>query len=238
MGVGASGGENASAGRGAPATSRTWAEEALARLSDPVASLPPAAQRVLNGAMRVVVAKGFSRLTLAAISHASGENVAAVKYYFGNKAGLIDVLLEAVVYNQLTLLARRRQVETEDSGLSRLTEEIHLLSTPDKWDKILWELVPHALRDKKLRVHLRRYYASFFELHMAQLGIKADSSPELRERLRGIAMILSAVTDGLTIQSMVGPEHFDAEVALRALDEVIMHTFPELAIPPLKDSPS
>jgi len=211
-----------------PAASSTWAQLALQRTPDPVASLSPAAQRVLNGAMHVVVARGFGRLTLAAVSAASRENVAAVKYYFGNKAGLVDVLLEAVVYSQLKLLSGRRRQGPDGHGLSRVTEEIGVLSTPDRSDRILWELLPHALRDKKLREHLRRYYESFFELHMEQLGAGTNSDPELRERMSGFAMILSAIADGLTIQSMVAPAHFNPEVALGALDELLTCTFPEL----------
>jgi AcrR family transcriptional regulator len=138
-----------------------WAEGALARITDPASSLPPAAQRVLAGAMHVLVTKGFGRLTIANISAASGENVAAVKYYFGNKAGLIDALLETVIYNELKLLARQRKA-SRANGLSRLAHEILVLSTPDRSDRILWELLPHALRDKRLRQHMRRYYESFF----------------------------------------------------------------------------
>jgi AcrR family transcriptional regulator len=212
--------------------SGTWAELALEGIADPVASLPPAAQRVLNGAMRVVVAKGFGRMTLAAISAASGENVAAVKYYFGNKAGLVDVLLEAVVYNELKLLIGRRRKGSAGDGLSRLTEEIGVLSTPDRSDRVLWELLPHALRDRRLRERLQRYYESFFELHMKQLGAGAGADSELRQRMSGFAMILSAVADGLTIHSMVAPAHFDPQVALGALDELLRCTFPELDATP------
>jgi len=176
--------------------------------------------------MRVVVAKGFKKLTLAAISAASGENVAAVKYYFGNKAGLVDVLLEAVVYSELKLLACRRSTGSRDDGLSRIGEEIGVLSTPGKSDRILLEMLPHALRDKNLRMHLRRYYESFFELHMEQLGVGPGTDPERREEMRGFAMVLSAVADGLTIQSLVAPEHFDALVALRALDELFLRAVP------------
>ena len=78
------------------------------------------------------------------------------------------------------------------------------------------------------KAHLRRYYESFFELHMEQLGAGTNSDPELRERMSGFAMILSAIADGLTIQSMVAPAHFNPEVALGALDELLTCTFPEL----------
>jgi len=205
----------------------SWAENALARLEDPVAGLHPAAQRVVLGAMRVLVSKGFSRLTLAEISAASGENVAAVKYYFGNKAGLVDVLLRTVVYNELKLLTRPRR--RANSGLSNLTQDIRVLSTPDRSDRILMELVPLALRDRKLREHLRQYYKTFFELHLEQLATGASVDPDMRARMAGFAMILSAVADGLTIQAMVGSPHFDLDVALQALDALMKGGLPTSA---------
>jgi AcrR family transcriptional regulator len=205
-----------------------WVEDALARIEDPVANFPPTAQRVLAGAMRVVVTKGFGKLTLASISAASGENVAAVKYYFGNKAGLVSVLIDAVVYAELVLLTHPPRKVSEASGLGRLAQETLILSTPNKPLKILFELLPHALRDKRLRLQLRGYYETFYELHLGQLGAGEGADPELRARMSGLAMLLAAVSDGLTIQALVGPPDFVVDEALRALDVLLAYGTPAL----------
>ena len=205
-----------------------WVENALTRIEDPVANLPPTAQRVLAGAMRVVVTKGFGKLTLASISAASGENVAAVKYYFGNKAGLVSVLIYAVVYAELVLLTRPPRKTSAATGLSRLAEETLILSTPSKPLKVLFELLPHALRHKKLRLQLQGYYETFYELHLEQLGAGEGADPELRARLSGLATLLAAASDGLTMQALVAPQHFDFIAALRALDVLLALGIPAL----------
>ena len=207
---------------------------ALAQLENPVSSLPPAAQRVLNGAMQVVVSKGFGRLTLQNISAASGENVAAVRYYFGNKAGLIDVMLQTVAYNEVELLTRPRRRARTGTELNRLASDIQVLSTPDRFDKILIELLPHAMRDKKLRQYLQRYYeifyATFLEMHLGQRGGTAGDSAAAT-RMTAFAALLTAIADGLTIQAMVAPQEFDFAAAVRALDELIDHGVPKSGDP-------
>lgn len=206
-----------------------WVESALTRIEDPVANLPPTAQRVLAGAMRVVVTKGFAKLTLSSISAASGENVAAVKYYFGNKAGLVSVLVDTVAYAELLLLTRPPRKTSAATGLGRLAEETLILSVPGKPLKVLFELLPHALRDKKLRAQLRGYYETFYEMHLEQLGAGQGADPDLRARMSGLAMLLAAVSDGLTIQMLVEPENFVVDDLLGALDVLLTHGIPALA---------
>ena len=64
----------------------TDAAAVIAPLSrDPRQDMPAAALKILAAAQRVLVAKGFSGLTLRAIATVSGENSAMVQYYFGNK---------------------------------------------------------------------------------------------------------------------------------------------------------
>lgn len=205
-----------------------WVEHELSRIDNPVAGLSPTAQRVLAGAMRVVVSKGFGKLTLARISEESGENVAAVKYYFGNKAGLVSVLIDAVVYAELVLLARPDAAAPAAQGLSKLAQETLTLSTPGEPLQVLFELLPHALRDKALRKQLRGYYETFYTLHLEQLGAGKDADPDMRARANGLAILLAAVSDGLTMQALIAPQHFAMGEALRAFDVLLAHGMPAL----------
>lgn len=208
--------------------SELWIAEALTRIEDPVANLPPTAQRVLAGAMNVVATEGFAKLTLSRISAASGENVAAVKYYFGNKAGLVSVLVDAVAYAELLLLTRPPRAVSAARGLSRLVEETYILSVPGKPLRVLFELLPHVIRDKNLRLKLRDYYKTFYELHLEQLGAGKDADPDLRARMGGLAMLLAAVSDGLTMQMLVAPDTLVVNDLLRTLDVLLAHGIPAL----------
>ena len=209
-------------------TTFAWVENALTRIEDPVANLPPTAVRVLNGAMHVVVTKGFGKLTLARISAASGENVAAVKYYFGNKAGLVSVLVDAVAYAELLLLTRPKRGGSGPSKHSRITEETLILSVPGKPLKVLFELLPYAVRDKKLRLQLQGYYETFYRLHLEQLGAGESCDPDVSARMSGLAMLLAAVSDGLTIQTLVSPRTFDVDELLSTLDILLANGIPAL----------
>ena len=44
----------------------------------------------------------------------------------------------------------------------------------------------------------------------------------------GLSMLLAAVADGLTMQALVAPPHFDVVVALRTLDVLVTHGIPAL----------
>lgn len=205
-----------------------WVEEALGRMTDPVANLPPTAQRLLAAAIRVAVTKGFSKLTIATISAESGENVAAIKYYFGNKAGLIRVMVDAVVYAELMLLTRTEDVPPAAAGTSRLVQETCILSEPGEPLRVLFELFPLALRDTELREQLRNYYETFFALHLEQLGAGEGADPEVRARMRGLASLLAAVSDGLTMQALVKPEYWNMGESLRTLDVLLTFGMPAL----------
>lgn len=211
-----------------PATPFMWAEPLLQRIDDPAAALAPAAQRMLAGAMRVIANKGFGNFTLASLAAASRVNVAAVKYYFGSKAGLLDAVVDAVLYAEIKLVTPPPAGQAAPAGLSRLARETLILSTPGRPLKVLFELLPHALRDKKLRAKLRDYYSMFYALHLEQLGAGLQSSPERRERMKGLAMLLTAIADGLTIQELIDAPHFDMVVAMRALDDLLAGRFADV----------
>lgn len=62
----------------------------------PISSLPKPAQEILAAARRLLRDGGLSALTLQAIATDAGHHKASVGYYFGNKAGLLAVLMDAV----------------------------------------------------------------------------------------------------------------------------------------------
>ena len=198
-----------------------WAVRRCEDARDPMASLAPTAQRLVNAAARIVLAEGFAKLTLERISAESGENVAAVRYYFGNKSGLVSALIDAAIYAGLTTFVLPVELDAEIPHLSQLADETLSLSLPTDSLRILFEVLPHALRDPALRLQLQRYYRSFFELHLVQLNKGEPLDPGRRESLAGFAMLLTAVADGLTMQALVSPDHFDMVKAVMAFDSLL-----------------
>jgi Transcriptional regulator len=198
----------------------------MARMHDPRAELSPTARRVLHGAEQVILDQGFSKLTLANISKASTENVAAVKYYFGNKAGLVKVLFDTVTYAVVSTLAAPPDDQVNGAHLGRLAAETGRLNQPTSASRIFVDVLPHALRDPVLLERLRGYYRTFFELHLEQLRAEARVDPASSSALNGLASLLSAIGDGLTLQAMVAPDTFDMREALAALDLLLQYGLP------------
>ena len=119
---------------------------------DPRARLSPTALRVLEAARRVIVEEGFEKLTLSRIGEVSGEkNVAAVKYYFGSKSGLVSVVLDTVLYDAMSTLDAPPGDEFCDQGLTGLTVQTAIVNQPSDALTILFEMLPHVLRDEGAR---------------------------------------------------------------------------------------
>jgi AcrR family transcriptional regulator len=208
--------------------------ELRSTIRDPRASLSPTALRVLEAARRVIVEEGFEKLTLSRIGEVSGEkNVAAVKYYFGSKSGLVSAVLDTVLYDAMSTLDAPPGHEFGDTGLTGLTVQTAIVNQPSDALTILFEMLPHVLRDRELVGRLRAYYEAFYQLHLAQVRREAAvleaaprSTDERGPSPEGLASLLSALGDGLAIQAMVRPEHFDPLKTLGALDVLLRHGLP------------
>jgi AcrR family transcriptional regulator len=210
-------------------------EEVLRRtIADPRASLSPTALRILEATRTVIVEEGFGRCTLSRILEASGErNVAAVKYYFGDKSGLVSVVLDTVLYDVMSTLDAPADDEFTSSGFSRLTLQTAIVNQPSDALRILFEMLPHILRDRQLLGRLHSYYEAFHRLHLAQVRSDvavADAYPDAPGSQRassvGLASLLSAIGDGLSIQAFVQADHFDFVETLRALDVLLRNGLP------------
>lgn len=203
-------------------------------IEDPRAKLQPTALRVLEATRKVIVEEGFAKLTLSRISEVSEEkNVAAVKYYFGSKSGLVSVVLDTVLWDVMSTLDVPPSDELTNQGLSGLTVQTAVVNQPSDALRILFEMLPHVLRDQELVGRLHTYYEAFYQLHLAQvrreaavLRARPEDADERRPSPKGLASLLSALGDGLAIQAMIQPDHFDLLETLGALDVLLRNGLP------------
>lgn len=81
---------------------------------------------ILQSAERLFAARGFQSTTLREISSASGANGALVSYYFGNKEGLWDAVLERKIKDLETLLPAFESTKREPraADLKRVLREL------------------------------------------------------------------------------------------------------------------
>jgi AcrR family transcriptional regulator len=179
-------------------------------LEDPMEGLPPTAQRILAAAQRLLADGGFEALTLSAIADEAGESKASIGYHFGNKDGLVTVLVDSLAHD-----ANRGLIE-ETAGLPPGEQRIHALidgesriAADAESFQAFYDLLPHALRDPDLRERVAALYDGYRETVLRCLA----DDPATRERLRPFAMLMIALVDGLAVQHGLDPDGADVRAA-------------------------
>lgn len=196
-------------------------------VDDPLSTLPETAVRVLEAAQHVVEERGLQALTLNTVAGESGENKAMTAYYFGNKAGLVEALVDSIIHDDCLEAASRMSDVADDERLTKLVEELRRMSAAGRDFRIFFDILPHALRNDDLRRRLATLYRWYIELKLDWLGI--DRADEARRRkLRGLAQVMSALIDGLAIQALVDGEEFALEPAYQVVERLFAEAVPKL----------
>jgi AcrR family transcriptional regulator len=203
---------------------------------DPRQSLSPPALNILHAAQRVLVEKGFSGLTLRAIAAESGENSAMVQYYFGNKEGLVEAMIDSVFRDDQQDAAAAMTTVTSEDRLPRFVGGLRTISLSRSF-RVFFDILPYALRNEGLRGRMARAYDSYRLIKRDWLRCEDDEpceeqlsadppSPE-GEALAGVAELMTAVVDGLAIQEAID-EDFDMRRAYAVLEFMLQRSLPEL----------
>jgi AcrR family transcriptional regulator len=168
------------------------------------------AMRILDAAKRILSEKGYSRLTLQAIEEESGEYRALVAYYFGSKQGLVEAIIDSLMDAEDEVLRRRlEEIEAPDERVRALIDEQRQISADWRGFRAFYELLPHIMRDDRLRDDLAASYAESRELDRQTL---AAGRPVAADRdLDKLAALSVAIVEGLAVQYAADREHFDHE---------------------------
>ena len=182
--------------------------------------LPPTARRILAAAQDILAERGYAELTMTAISQQSGVNRALVSCYFGGKAGLLAALVETVFQNPEVGLVEEILATTE--GAERTAAFLdwqRRVSSNERVNRMLYELLPHALREPEVRARFADEYRRY---RVVDADCLAAAPAELDdEKLVALAAVSIAVVEGLGIQRALDPEGFDHERAWRAWASVV-----------------
>jgi AcrR family transcriptional regulator len=171
---------------------------------DEQTELPSSARALLDAAKHLLLEGGFDALRLERIAAEAGENKALIRYYFGDKAGLVAALVDDLVHEATVQLVE--QSACVPRGPERLRAHMagvgSLLHEPAF--RGLFDVLPHALRDPKLRVPIARLYEWYRDVNVQCFGgDEACASPGEAAALAGV---LVAVVDGLVIQMSLDPD--------------------------------
>lgn len=182
--------------------------------------LAPTARRILAAARTILAERGYAELTMAAIEQESGVNRALVSYYFGGKAGLVAALVDSLFQDPETGLVEEIRASTEGAGRTEaFLAWQQAVSASDRVNRMLYELLPHALRDPGVRDRFAEEYRVYRRVDADCLG-SAPLAPTVAE-LEALAAVTIAVVEGLGIQRALDPEGFDHDAAWRMWRAVV-----------------
>jgi AcrR family transcriptional regulator len=186
----------------------------------PLDRLPQTARELLAAARKIVLRDGLHCLTLQAIQDETGHNKAMVNHYFGSKAGLVAALFDSLAHDQEIQLRRQiARLRDARSRVQALVEMQRETSADVRAMQTYCELLPHMLRDRRLRWRLAALYEGFRRLdEWALTG--SDADPQAA-RLDDLAAVALAVTDGLGIQAAADPDLFSATGPYQVWEEML-----------------
>jgi AcrR family transcriptional regulator len=185
-----------------------------------IAELPPTARRILAAAQDILAERGYAELTMTAISQVSGVNRALVSYHFGGKAGLVAALVETLFQNPDVGLVE--EILATTGGAERAAAFLdwqRRVSGNERVNRMLYELLPQALRDPEVRARFAEEYRLYRRVDADCLGAAPAELDD--EQLEALAAVSIAVVEGLGIQRALDPEGFDHARAWRAWVEVV-----------------
>ena len=200
------------------AANRQWEQQTGVELARH--QLPPTAERIVTAARRILIKKGFPSLTMQEVEKQSGVNRALVSYYFGNKAGLVEALVETLFEDPA--FGYSDAVADAPEGEQRRRALLNWLGriVQDRRSaRLLYELLPHFLRSPRLRAHVAKLYGAYREFDGRCLASGLTSFDESGRRCIGALSV--AVVEGLGIQLAVDPRGFDEEGAYALWQDMV-----------------
>jgi len=211
------------------ATRRLEKERAVpVPFDDPFTSLPETAQRILAAASKLLAKRGYEAVTLENVAREAGVNKATIRYNFGNKAGLMTAIVDGLIHDEcLRMAADLDKVDHEDRLAAAMAGIGGMIVSADSF-KGFYEVLPHAFRDKDLRRRLFALYRWWYGLNLKWLGLPDEIDEDTDYHIMGLAELIAAIPDGLSIQGGLDPEHFDVARPLAALELLLRNSIEEL----------
>ena len=194
----------------------------------PDVSGSPTAQRILAAAKRILTERGYSHLTLKEIEEESGEFRALVAYYFGNKRGLVQAVVDSLMEEGDTdLQAALETVPDPEARVAALLDAQRDISADWRGFRAFYELLPHIMHDDVMRGRLAESYRSSRELDRRCLE---GAGPGLdKADLDRLAALSVAVVEGLAVQYAADREGFDHEATFRLWQAMVRDRLTERA---------
>jgi AcrR family transcriptional regulator len=196
--------------------------------ADPLTSLHPTAQNLVRTAKRIILEKGLSALTLNELVRESGENKSSTAYYFGNKAGLVEAVLDSIVHDEFLSFKVRLDEREPAERLAHLVRGMRRFSAMQEDFRVFFELLPHALRQEARHARLQALYDWYVQQQKAWLAQLTGRDCPDSPIIIGLSELFGAVIDGLAIQESIGRPDYDSRRPYEAFTLMLETSLPAI----------
>lgn len=195
---------------------------------DPLSSLPRTAQKILEAATRLLAERGYEAVTLENVAAEAGVNKASIRYNFGNKAGLIIAVADSLIHDECLRMSANIQGVPADERLHAAMTGIRGMIVGADSFRGFFDILPHAFRDTELRSRMFALYKWWYQQNLKWLGLDGPGDCEQNDLLMGLAELIAAIPDGLSVQAGLDPEGFDLARPLATLEFLLRNSMEEL----------
>jgi len=194
---------------------------------DPVETLPATAQKILKAASALLAEKGYEAVTLENVAAAAGVNKASIRYNFGNKAGLIIAVADALIHDECLRLAADVESVPQEERLHAAMVGIRRMILDANSFRGFFDIFPHAMREPELRTRLFALYEWWYHQNLKWLGLAVPNA-ETNDMLMGLAELIAAIPDGLSVQAGLNPDGFELGRPLATLEFLLRNSMAQL----------
>lgn len=179
---------------------------------NPLSSLPPTAQRILSSSREILAKGGLRGLTIDAIVAEAHVNRSAVRYYFGNKAGLLAAVVDSLLHDTaVDLLQQTASLEPGEQRTDVFVAGVREIAEDSEAYAVFFNILCEAIRDDDVRSRLAELYGFFRDENLRWLG---EDQSTRDDDIRALAVLLVAITDGLGVQCFLDRDAVDTSAAL------------------------
>jgi AcrR family transcriptional regulator len=189
----------------------------------PSEALPPTALKILEAAKRLLATRGYGSLTLEKIAAKAGVNKASTRYYFGNKAGLLEAIVDEIVLDECAAMTRDISPDAPlEERVGSFINGVRAVATDTSSFGGFFDILPQALRDRKLHTRLVRLYEVWYQWNLEWLALDRVEDDRRREELAAIGQLAAAIMDGIAVQASIHGRDYDPEPTLRTLRHCLL----------------
>jgi AcrR family transcriptional regulator len=197
-------------------------------LEDPLTTMPATAQRILKAATHLLAERGFEAVTLENVATEAGVNKASIRYNFGNKAGMLMAVVDALIHDECLRIVADTENVPEDERLHVAMLGIRRMIVEADSFRGFFDILPHAFRDPELRERMFSLYVWWYQQNLRWLGL-GDNKPGMdSDMLMGLAELVAAIPDGLSVQAGLNPDGFDLSRPLATLEFLLRNSMEQL----------